>query len=107
MTPPDTPKCTEATASGARCKRSAHTADRCKQHAVAAGLLAAPVRDMPHRPGARCGCETPRLTVSTDAGTFDAEPCDALTPLCALYVAACLNCGGTYPGPWRRVREAR
>ncbi|MYR62353.1 hypothetical protein GTY54_41195 [Streptomyces sp. SID625] len=54
-------------------------------------------------PSGECGCETPQLQVDIGIGVADVEPCEALTPLCALFVAQCRLCGGTYIKPWRRI----
>ncbi|PSK52416.1 hypothetical protein B0E38_04742 [Streptomyces sp. 111WW2] len=103
--PPSTAKCSAKTAAGSRCKRTATHDGRCRQHAIAAGIVAPPRRDAAPRPDEECGCTAPRLSATTEAGTTAAEPCKSLTPSSALYVAVCLDCGGTYSKPWRRVRS--
>ena len=97
-------KCTATTASGNRCRRAATHDDQCRQHAISSGVVAGPVRQAPRQPAVTCECAEPRLTVTTDVGVFDAEPCGELTPSSALYTAACSHCGGTYRKTWRRVR---
>lgn len=103
--PTSSEKCSAETAAGGRCKRKAVCGDLCRQHAIAAGTLPPPRRDAAPHPSKTCGCATPRLLATTEAGTTAAEPCDSITPSSALYVATCLDCGGTYHKPWRRIRS--
>lgn len=100
-------KCSNKTATGRPCKRTATDEGLCRQHAVKAGVVAQPVRDAKPTPDVDCGCDSPRLWVDTGVGGADAEPCEELTPSSALFLASCLDCGGTYRKPWRRVGSSR